>query len=412
MKSRLATAAASAAVAVLLATGTGRSLADDWPNWRGPKLDRISAEKDWDPEKLDNTRWTAKVGIGFASISVSKGRLYAIGHNGTKGESGQETIYCLDARSGKEIWKTSYDARLLPNLHEGGPSATPTIHAGKVYTLSKDGRLRCSGADTGKPQWERDLLEESGMEEPAEWGFASSPLIVDDKLIVEAAQTLAFDRDTGKPIWKSERYQPAYGTPTPFLSGGRTCLATVKSDGLVILDADDGKTLAFEEWETRFDTNANTPIVSGDLIFISTGYQRGCALYRFTGNALGQVYANKEMSNHMSGCVLIGGQLYGFDGNTHTGRTRQLRCLDFATGKVRWTQAGFGIGAISAAGGRLIILGEKGEMVIADASPEKFSPLSRAQVSSGRHWNVPVLANGFLYVRNAAGKLVAIDLNE
>jgi outer membrane protein assembly factor BamB len=193
---------------------------------------------------------------------------------------------------------------------------------------------------------------------------------------------------------------------------GKTRLATVKNDGLVILDATDGKTLAFQEWKTRFSTNANTPLVHGSRIFVSTGYNRGCALFEFSGDSLQQIYTSKDMSNHMSNCVLLGDYLYGFDGNTHTGQTRLLKCLEFGTGTERWSQAGLGIGAICASGERLIILSEKGELVIAAATPEKFTPLKRAQVSTGRHWNVPVLAGGFIYVRNAAGNLVAIDVRK
>jgi len=404
---------------LLISTTAPITRADDWPNWHGPQHDGVSKETKWDPEKIENQKWTAKVGVGFASVSVSGGRLYTLGHDGKKGDGGTETVFCLDAVTGKEIWKHTYEAQLLPNLHEGGPASTPTIYGGKVYTLSKDGRFICFSEKTGKPLWERNLLKESGMEAPAEWGFAGSPLIFGDAVIVEAAQTIAFNRESGEVLWKSEAYKPAYGTPTVFESGGKKRLATIKTDGLVILDPESGKTLAFEEWKTRFSTNANTPIVRGDKIFISTGYGRGCALFHFTDDRpaahgrpiLGQVYTNKNMSNHMSNCVLVGDHLYGFDGNTHGGGKRQLKCIDFATGKEVWAQGGFGVGAICAAGDRLIILGEKGELVIAKASPEKFSAISRAQVSTGRHWNVPVLANGFIYVRNAAGKLVAIDLN-
>lgn len=386
--------------------------ADDWPNWHGPRYDGVSAEADWDSGKIDRTAWTAEVGIGFASVSVCDGRLYTMGHNGDKGAAGKETIICLDALTGKEIWSSSYPAALLPNLHEGGPASTPTVDGTNLYTLSKDGQLICSDAQSGQRLWQRNLLEESSMDEPAEWGFASSPLIIGKQVIVEAAQTLSFNKLDGAPVWKSERYQPAYGSPTPFAVGGKTRLATIKTDGLVILDAADGKTLAFEEWQTRFNTNANTPIIRGDQIFISTGYERGCALYRFTGGALEPIYTNRHMSNHMANCVLVGDHLYGFDGNTHTGRTRLLKCLEFKTGEERWAQAGLGIGAICAAAERLIILSEKGELVVAEAEPEKFTPLNRAQVSSGRHWNVPVLANGFIYVRNAAGKLTAIDVRQ
>ena len=396
---------------LILSTAARLACADDWPNWRGPRYDGISRESEWDPRKIDQITWTAEVGTGFASVAVCDGRLYTLGHSGDRGGAGEETIYCLDAKTGKEIWATSYKAKLLPNLHEGGPASTPTVDGENLYTLSKDGRLLCSDARSGKRRWQRQLLEESAMDEPAEWGFASSPLILGELVIVEAAQTLAFDKEDGAPVWKSERYRPAYGTPTPFKAGARQCLATVKTDGLVILDAADGTTLASEDWETRFSTNANTPIIRGDQIFISTGYGRGCALFRYTGESLEPVYSSKNISNHMAGCVLVGGQLYGFDGNTHTGQTRLLKCLDFSTGEERWAQAGLGIGALCAAGDRLVILSEKGELIIAEASPEKFSPLHRAQVSSGRHWNVPVIANGFIYVRNAAGRLTAIKVS-
>ncbi|MFT5855226.1 MAG: outer membrane protein assembly factor BamB, partial [Verrucomicrobiales bacterium] len=193
---------------------------------------------------------------------------------------------------------------------------------------------------------------------------------------------------------------------------GQTLLATVKTEGLAILDAKDGETLAFQEWKTRFSTNANTPIVRGDKVFLSTGYNRGCGLFHFTGDGLEEIYTSEHMSNHMSNCVLVGDHLYGFHGNTHTGQTRELRCIEFTTGKLRWSQGGFGIGGLTAAGDRLIILGEKGELAIAKATPEGFSAIRRAQVSTGKHWNVPVLANAHIYVRNAAGALVALDVAE
>ena len=395
---------------LILLLSASSLVAGDWPNWHGPNFDGVSEETDWDSEKIEDIAWKAETGIGFASVSVSNGRLYTLGHNGEKKVGGMETVYCLDAATGKEIWKDSYDAQLLPKLHEGGPASTPTAHGGNVYTLSKDGRLICYTAEDGKRNWERNLLKESDMEKPAEWGFAGSPLIVGDNVVAEAAQTIAFSKDTGEVVWKSKRYKPAYGTPRAFSFEDKTYLAVIKTDGLVILDAADGKTIAFEEWKTRFSTNANTPIVRGDQIFISTGYGRGCALYKFTGTALEQVYTNKEMSNHMSNCVLVGDYLYGFDGNTHGIGKRQVKCMEFATGKEIWAEGGFGVGAISAAGDRLIILSEKGELTIAKASPDGFDAIHRAQVSSGRHWNVPVLANGFIYVRNADGRLTAIEV--
>ncbi len=383
--------------------------AADWPNWRGPNFDGISAETDWDPENIDNVLWKMEVGTGFSGVAVAGGRVYTLGHDGRK-SGGKETVYCLDVKNGKKIWSDTYAARLLPHLHEGGPAATPTIYGEHVYTLGKDGKFNCYLAESGKKIWGRDVLADSGMTRPAEWGFAGSPLISADTVIIEAAHTIAYDRVSGKIVWKSERFKPAYATPVIFVHQGRKLLVTLKTEGLVVLDVATGKTVAIQEWKTRFSTNATTPMVMGDKIFISTGYGRGCGLYQFTGDAFKEIYSNKAISNHMANCILIGGHLYGITGNTHGVSKKQLVCMELATGKVKWQQQGFGCGTVSAAGNRLMVLTERGELVISRASPDGFDALARAQVNTGRCWTVPVLANGVIYTRNSRGRLVAVGV--
>jgi outer membrane protein assembly factor BamB len=143
------------------------------------------------------------------------------------------------------------------------------------------------------------------MKRPPEWGFAASPYILGDQLIIEAGATYSLNKKNGQVIWKSKTYRPAYGTPTIFKPNGKPMIAVLKTDGLVLLDPTNGKTLAFVKWETSYRTNASTPIVQGDKLFISTGYQRGCALFQWKDNSLIKIYENKVLSTHMNHAILV-----------------------------------------------------------------------------------------------------------
>ena len=216
----------------------------------------------------------------------------------------------------------------------------------------------------------------------------------------------------GEILWKSERFKPAYASPVAFKYEDKDLIITLKTEGLLVLEADTGKTVTLSEWKTRFSTNATTPIVIEDQVFISTGYGRGCALYKFDGISLNEVYTNKSISNHMANCVVLDGHLYGITGNTHGAEKKELVCMDFGTGKVKWKEGGFGCGTITAANDKLIVFSERGELAVGVASPKKFESISREQVNRGRCWTVPVLSNGIIYTRNATGNLVAIGVGK
>ena len=388
-------------------TSTAKAELGEWPMWRGPRADLISHEENWNaqwPAGGPPRLWTANVGIGFSSFSVADGRLYTMGHKG-----GQDTIYCIDAENGKPVWTHSYPCAIVDNLHEGGPSATPTIDGDRVYTVSKEGHLFCLDAAKGGVIWLVELQKLLGVAMP-DWGFSSSPLILGDMLILEAGRTVALNKKTGDLIWQTEKFRPGYGSPTAFEHNGELLITTLNNDALLVAKADSGEVIDTAPWESSFATVANTPIVSGDTIFISSGYNQGCALFQLAGGKLNQIYKNKDMRNQMNNSVLADGVLYGFDGNSHNRRTVLLVCMDYATGKVRWSERGLGCGSVMAADGKLIILGDEGELVIAEASPEAFKPISRAKVLDGRCWTVPVLAGGRIYCRNAAGDVVALDV--
>lgn len=384
------------------------SFAADWPGWMGTDRNGITAEKL--PGNIGKVSWRTSIGIGFSSVAVMGDRLLTMGHNGEKQE-GKETVWCLDVKTGEVLWSDSYAAALLDNLHVGGPAATPLIDGKVAYSLSRDGQLRCYSLDQGKLVWKVDMMKVSGLKQVPEWGFSASPLLIDDHLIIEAGATFCLDKKTGNVIWKSQSYRPAYGTPSAFKAlDGRQCLAVLKTDGLVILDRLNGKSLAFAKWETSFNTNATTPIVvDGRYIFISTGYDRGCALFDFHQGALKPVYEKAVMSNHMNNSVQVGPQLYGFDGTAHRGRATEFVCMDLKTGVERWrvrAEKLLGCGSLIVAADQMLILTERGELIRAKVSADGFELEDRVQVLGGRCWTPPVLAGGRVFCRNSRGDLV------
>ena len=386
------------------------TIAADWPHWLGPNGDGRSLETDWKHE-INDPMWKTKVGVGFSAVSVANGKLYTMGHDGKK-SAGQETVYCLDAKTGKPTWSHSYPAPLVDYLHEGGPCSTPTVDGSTVYTISKHGLLHAYQAKNGQVIWKKDMMKEAGMKGPPEWGFAASPYILGDQLIIEAGATYSLNKKNGQVIWKSKTYRPAYGTPTIFKPNGKPMIAVLKTDGLVLLNPTNGKTLDFVKWETSYRTNASTPIIMGDKLFISTGYGRGCALFQWKNDQLLKLYENKVLSTHMNHAILKDGYLYGFDGNVHMAGKKDFVCMEFLSGKEKWrtTDRGLMVGSLIVAGNRMIILGQRGELVFAKINSSRFDELNRDQAIGGKCWTMPVLSKGLLYLRNARGDLFCINL--
>lgn len=379
-----------------------------WPQWRGPKYDGIAYEPwsaDWPKDGLPQV-WKAQIGIGFSSMSLAEGRLFAMGWS-----DDQETVYCLDPLTGKERWKYSYPGRRIDNLHEGGPGATPTIEGDVVYTLGREGQLFCLRVEDGSVVWRKSLTKEAGVDVP-EWGFTSSPLIEQDMVIVDAGRVMAFHKRTGDRIWQTEPFDAGYGTAAAFSHDGQRLVAVLNNECLLVLNAKDGKEVARHPFETQYKTTSTTPVVSDDLFFISSGYGRGCVLLRLKGGQLEEVYDNKNLANHFNNSVLFEGHLYGIDGNTHAARLGKLVCLDFAKGEEKWSQRGFGIGSLVVGDNKCLVLTDDGVLVACAASPDGYRELARARILEGKCWTVPVLAGGHVYARNADGDLVCVKLPE
>ena len=387
------------------------SFAADWPNWRGLYYNGISKETDWTSKWSEDgpkVLWEKSIGIGFASITVSNGKAYTMGNI-----DGSDYVYCFDAVTGKEIWEKSYKCPLFDNLHKGGPCATPTVDGDAVYTLSKKGDIIRFNAATGEIVWQKNIQEEFECKPPT-WHFSSSPLIIGDLVILNAGiRGLSLNKTDGSLKWQNGPGIGAYGTGVPFDLDGKKSLAMLVAKEFIGLDVGTGEVLWQIPWETRSEINATDVIISGDKIFVSTGYGVGCALYELKSGKPEEVYKNKEMSTQLNSAVLWKGYLYGFDGNigmNAPGRGN-LKCMDFETGKVKWSQSGMGTGSLMLADGKLIILSEDGKLIIAEASPDGFKELASKEILTYQCWTVPVLADGRIYARNTEGKLVCVDVH-
>lgn len=384
----------------------GTAQAADWPRWRGPDYNGISQETGWTaswPEAGPEVLWKASIGTGFSSVAVSGGRVYTMGNINNR-----DILYCFDAATGDEIWKTSYPCPLLNKNHEGGPCATPTIDGDAIYTFSKDGDVVRFKAANGEIVWHKNLNKEFGFKHPT-WHFSGSPLVVGDLVILNAGTSgVALNKVDGGIAWQSDKGVPGYTTGVPFTSGGQKYIALMVSREIVALNPTTGAVLWRFPWKTSYDINAADPIISGDTMFISSGYNHGGALLKIEGNKVTELWQNKNMCNQVNSSVLWEGYLYGFSGQV--GGQGKLTCMDLQSGQVKWSQGGMGTGSLMFADGKLIILGEKGKLVIAEASPDQYKEIASAQILSGKCWTMPVLANGRIYARNAEGRLVCVDV--
>jgi outer membrane protein assembly factor BamB len=382
---------------------------EDWPAWRGVRGDAKSLDNNWNKnwEKDEPAiLWEDQIGTGYGSIAVRDKRLFVMGHRG-----GEDSLYCFDALSGKSIWAQSYRASLMDNLHEGGPGSTPYVTDTLVYTVSRQGKLFARDVISGAIAWQKFYPDDFGVS-PPEWGFTASVIGKGNRVYFDAGRTVAADSRTGNIIWQSRPYLPGYGAPALFAYQGKDYLAVLNNTGLVVFEAESGREVDSYTWKTQYDTNATTPIISGDKIFISTAYNKGCALLQFDGTRVKPIYQNRNMRNHMNTSVLDEGMLYGFDRKQHNRRLVNLVGLDLETGEVRWKNNEFGCGTLFKAGDTYLVLSDQGLLVSARLSPQGFEERSRKQVLEGQCWTMPIMANSILYARNTAGRLVAVDLRK
>jgi outer membrane protein assembly factor BamB len=402
------------AVAILtsaLAVGSSATMqGSDWPSFRGPTHDGTSVETISWPKAGPRPLWQINVGIGHSAVSVVGDRAYTMGNT-----NDTDTVFAIDVATGKTIWKHSYPCSEKVGIKDyDGPFATPTVANGVVYTLSRKGDVFALDARTGKVIWSRDIVKEDDVRPPGFGGLAGSPLVLGDKLILNGSPGgMALDLKTGKTLWKSGKGPGGHATPVPLQIGRKTHLAIHSPRLLTIVDAADGKEVWATERRQPIGVNAPDPVVDGTKVFVTAGRAFGGALFDVTG-ATTPLWEQVGLSSHWHTGVLVGGFLYGPDGNNSEGAGRSptsLRCLDWKTGEIKWTEPKLGFNGLIAVGGKLLVLTETGDLVLVEASPQGYKELGSTHVIEGRAFTAPSFANGRVFVRNVRGDVVSLDFS-
>lgn len=334
-------------------------------------------------------------------MSVSKGRVFTMGN-----VADTDAVSAFDAATGKPLWKHEYPCLAKDPNGFHGTRCTPTVDGDRVYSLSRHGDFFCLDAATGKVIWSKDFKKDFGAAAP-KWGFSGSALIEKDWVLSEVsgsgASVVAFNKLNGNVVWKNGDDRAGYASLVAFDLAGERCLAQFSADHIIGRRMKDGSELWRWSWKTDYAVNAATPIVQGDEMFISSGYNFGCALLKMTPKGVTEVWRNKSMRNHVNSCVLVNGYLYGYDEG-------ELKCLDWKTSDMKWGTKEYGKGALMVADGKLILFGQNGKLGTAEVSSEAYKPISNFQAMGGKNtWASPVLANGRIYVRNL-DKLAAFDV--
>ncbi len=335
-------------------------------------------------------------------MSIAGGKLYSMGYDR---EMGLDLVFCFDAVTGEEVWTHAYPSEIWNRAHDGGTINTPSVAAGVVYSLNREGNLYALDAGTGDVKWHTEL---KGEEDPFElpiptWGFSASPLVLSDGLFLNCGRLLSIDTESGEVLWTSEDFGDGYGTPLPFSHRGKAALAVVNSRGLGIVEREGGETLGFLEFTGGGrGVSASTPVLLGDDLFVSASTVPASARIDVSNDELAPIWSNNEMVTSFSGSVAMDGYIYGFDGAI-------LKCVN-EEGDPMWDERGIGNGAVTGAGDRLLVMGGNGEFMVLKATPDSFEILSVVPLfEEGRFWSKPIIANGIIYCRSSRGKLVALD---
>ena len=325
----------------------------DWPNWRGPKYDGISAEKlPRDLPKALPVAWTTEVGTGFCTVSVQGDRVLTMGNS-----KGKDTIWCLNAADGRVLWKYTYDCPLDPRYYEGGPGSTPTIFDESVYTLSKKGHAFRLDLKTGKVIWGRDLIKDHGFKLP-EWSFAGSPFIYKDLVILSVGrQAVALSMKDGTTKWMPSTETSGYATMVPF-RGEEHLYFSAKS--LMGISLKNGAAKWAYPWK---GLNAADPVSLGNhRLLISSSI--GTTLLDLSSGKPIEKWKQRNLRWYFNSGVVIGDHVYSIHGTTH--RPTELVCTELKTGKTIWSEEQYGSGGLIAARNDVIVF-DKGTLTIFEA---------------------------------------------
>lgn len=389
----------------------------DWPQFRGPTHDGVCTERILAPWPAGGLRpvWKTPLTGGFSSFAVGAGKAFTMVRRDVEGAD-REVCVALDASTGKELWAVPLgiakyedggDTGTPDNSGGDGPRSTPTIDGDRVYATTAQLGLYCLEAVSGKMIWSRDLLRENDGRNIG-WKNAASPLIDGDLVFVAGGgpgqALLGIDKRDGKVVWKGQDDRMTHATPVVATIHGVRQVIFFTHEGLVAVVPATGNVL----WRYKFPdrvSSAASPVVGGDIVYCSCGYGVGAGAAKitksgdqFSATELWRV-PDKVLNSHWSTPVYKDGYLYGLFGFKKFGAC-PLQCVELATGKIVWTQPGFGPGGCLLVGNEVLVLSDAGELALVQATPTAYTEVSRTKALAGKCWSTPAISDGRLYARS------------
>jgi outer membrane protein assembly factor BamB len=425
------------AVAETIDDAVGHDAAEgaDWPGFLGPQRNGKSAERGlpatW-PVTGPPVVWQQRVGTGYSAPAISGGRLF---HFARVADSARLT--CFNAETGAELWTRDHPTDYEDMLgYNNGPRATPVVHGPHVFTYSAEGILQCVRVSDGTPVWRVDTMKDFHVVKNF-FGVGSTPLLWCDLVLVNVGGSppdsppdvysangrvrsagsalVAFDAATGKVRWKTGEDLASYASPIVTRIGQRDIVFMFARGGLLAIDPEKGETIAQFLWRARMleSVNAATPVVVGNEVFISETYELGSALVRFSGDSFTEVWSDRgrrrdrAMALHWNTPIEHEGYLYGSSG--YHSPEAELRCVEWKTGHVKWSEPGMGRSSLLLIENTLVCLSEDGTLRLLRASPLRYDELAEWELRSDDGaprlsypaWAAPALARGLLYVQGA-----------
>jgi outer membrane protein assembly factor BamB len=411
-----------------------RKVGADWPTFLGPTQDGVSPEKGiltrWPGEGL-KVLWETRMGLGFAPPVVSRGRLF---HFDRFGENNR--LSCRNAETGHLLWKFEYPTDYEDRYgYSPGPRACPVVDDDRVYIYGPEGMLHCLTVADGKPLWKLDTQKEFHVHQNF-FGVGSVPVVDGDLLIVAVGGSpkgprpvdfreakgngtgiVAFDKRTGKEVYRTTDELSSYASPVVTTVGGRRLGLYFARGGLVAFDPKTGKVDFRFPWRAKIEesVNASNPVVVGDKVLVTECYGPGSALLKVRPGKAEPVWTDADRDRedralecHWNTPIHVDGYVYGSSGRHENGA--ELKCVELATGKVAWAEKGLSRSSLTLIEGHFLCLTERGELFLVKVDPKKFEPVAKWVTDLDYpSWAAPVVSHGLLYVRGK-DRLICAEL--
>lgn len=383
----------------------------DWPQILGPARNGVSSEKlpDRFPAGGPKMVWSVPAGQGYAGPAVADGKVVLF-HRA----EGKERVAAFDAATGKPLWTTDFPAHYRGGFNEDtGPRCVPLIHKGRIYVFGASGDCHCLELKDGSKTWSRELGADYDAPE-GYFGAGSTPILLGDKLLVniggKKAGIVGLQIDTGESLFTATADEASYSSPASVRRGKQLDALFITRLNTVQVDSASGKaTTLFKFGKSGPTVNAAVPLIQDGMLFVTASYGIGARCSKWPNGDV--LWADDEtLSSQYSTPVIRNGYLYGIHGREDV-PPAHLRCVELKSGKVMWSENGFGVAHPILAGDKLLLLTVDGDLVLAEASPQAHRELGRVNIAKSTTRALPALADGHVYCRSK-DRLICIKLVE